>query len=148
MRLLLPTYIVSTYLPIQIHRPKLTCIDEAVLRKTIIDLQTYRRLGLSTTADIEKYNIDLNKRVRCFLRRIFYIFLISNSLKLKSMPLEITTVATADQVVAIQLDPIPVEVKTPGSLTNANRHQDFLAQQQDLPLPLVDYVKFIIIGHL
>lgn len=38
--------------------------DEAILRKKILDLQTYRRLGLSTPADIEKYEADLVKRVR------------------------------------------------------------------------------------
>lgn len=35
-----------------------------MLRKRIQELQTYRRLGLQTPADIEKYNLDLSKRVR------------------------------------------------------------------------------------
>ncbi|KAL1742200.1 hypothetical protein HDZ31DRAFT_43748 [Schizophyllum fasciatum] len=35
---------------------------EALLRKRIQDLQNYRRLGLQTTADIERYDIDLAKR--------------------------------------------------------------------------------------
>ncbi|KAF8895730.1 hypothetical protein CPB84DRAFT_1682235 [Gymnopilus junonius] len=37
---------------------------EALLRKRIQELQTYRRLGLSTSADIDKYESDLSKRVR------------------------------------------------------------------------------------
>lgn len=37
--------------------------DEANLRKRIQELQTYRRLGLTTAADIEKYEVDLAKRV-------------------------------------------------------------------------------------
>ncbi|TRM70261.1 hypothetical protein BD626DRAFT_392956 [Schizophyllum amplum] len=35
---------------------------EALLRKRIQDLQNYRRLGLTTAADIERYDIDLAKR--------------------------------------------------------------------------------------
>jgi transcriptional adapter 2-alpha len=35
-----------------------------MLRKKIQDLQQYRRLGLSTAADIDKYLNDLAKRVR------------------------------------------------------------------------------------
>ena len=38
-------------------------LDEALLRKRIQELQQYRRLGLSTSADIEKYDLDLAKRV-------------------------------------------------------------------------------------
>ncbi|CAA7261867.1 unnamed protein product [Cyclocybe aegerita] len=37
---------------------------EALLRKRIQELQQYRRLGLSTVADIEKYDIDLAKRTQ------------------------------------------------------------------------------------
>ncbi|GLB37844.1 putative functions as component of the transcription regulatory histone acetylation (HAT) complexes SAGA, SALSA and ADA [Lyophyllum shimeji] len=37
---------------------------EAILRKKILDLQTYRRLGLTTAADIEKYEADLAKRAQ------------------------------------------------------------------------------------
>ncbi|KAJ7172713.1 hypothetical protein C8R46DRAFT_1190455 [Mycena filopes] len=37
---------------------------EAILRKRIQDLQHYRRLGLSTSADIEKYTNDMNKRTQ------------------------------------------------------------------------------------
>lgn len=39
-------------------------IDEAVLRKRISELQAYRRLGLCTASDIDKYEHDLAKRVR------------------------------------------------------------------------------------
>ncbi|KAK7469128.1 Transcriptional adapter ada2 [Stygiomarasmius scandens] len=35
---------------------------EALLRKRIKDLQDYRRLGLVTAADIEKYEVDISKR--------------------------------------------------------------------------------------
>jgi transcriptional adapter 2-alpha len=38
--------------------------DEQVLRAKIAKLQEYRRLGLTTAADIEAYHIDLQKRVR------------------------------------------------------------------------------------
>lgn len=38
--------------------------DEAILRKRIQELQHYRRLGLSTAADIDRYEHDLAKRVR------------------------------------------------------------------------------------
>ncbi|RDB25100.1 Transcriptional adapter 2 [Hypsizygus marmoreus] len=37
---------------------------EAMLRKKIIDLQSYRRLGLTTAADIDKYEADLAKRAQ------------------------------------------------------------------------------------
>ncbi|KAF9010640.1 hypothetical protein BDQ17DRAFT_1346596 [Cyathus striatus] len=37
---------------------------EAILRKRIQELQHYRRLGLSTPADIEKYEVDLAKRTQ------------------------------------------------------------------------------------
>ncbi|KJA20037.1 hypothetical protein HYPSUDRAFT_43652 [Hypholoma sublateritium FD-334 SS-4] len=37
---------------------------EALLRKRIQELQQYRRLGLSTSADIEKYESDLAKRTQ------------------------------------------------------------------------------------
>ncbi|KIM45413.1 hypothetical protein M413DRAFT_339857 [Hebeloma cylindrosporum] len=37
---------------------------EALLRKRIQELQTYRRLGLSTTSDIEKYEADHAKRTQ------------------------------------------------------------------------------------
>lgn len=40
--------------------------DEAMLRKRIQELQGYRRLGLSTAADIEKYDADFIKRVSCY----------------------------------------------------------------------------------
>jgi hypothetical protein len=42
-------------------------IDEAMLRKRIQELQHYRRMGLSTVADINKYEADLTKRVRYHL---------------------------------------------------------------------------------
>jgi|ERR1700722_7196398 len=38
--------------------------DESILRKRIQELQHYRRMGLTTAADIEKYELDSNKRVR------------------------------------------------------------------------------------
>lgn len=38
--------------------------DEAMLRKRIQELQTYRRLGLRSAGDIEKYDADLAKRVQ------------------------------------------------------------------------------------
>ncbi|KAG6880022.1 hypothetical protein C0992_007819 [Termitomyces sp. T32_za158] len=37
---------------------------EAILRKRILELQTYRRLGLMTVADIDKYEADLAKRAQ------------------------------------------------------------------------------------
>lgn len=37
--------------------------DEAMLRKRIQELQTYRRHGLRSAGDIEKYDTDLAKRV-------------------------------------------------------------------------------------
>ncbi|KNZ82209.1 Transcriptional adapter 2 [Termitomyces sp. J132] len=37
---------------------------EAMLRKRILELQTYRRLGLMTAADIDKYEADLAKRTQ------------------------------------------------------------------------------------
>ena len=46
--------------------------DEAMLRKRIQELQHYRRMGLTTAADIDKYEQDCQKRVRSFL---FYITL-------------------------------------------------------------------------
>lgn len=46
--------------------PNRCSADEALLRKRIQELQQYRRLGLSTPADIEKYETDLAKRVSGF----------------------------------------------------------------------------------
>ena len=66
MRHLLPICIVG-FFPM-IHAILMMQLDEAVLRKTIIDLQTYRRWGLRTPADIEKYNADLNKRVGNYIK--------------------------------------------------------------------------------
>lgn len=37
-----------------------------MLRRKIQELQHYRRLGLTTPADIEKYDSDLAKRVSLF----------------------------------------------------------------------------------
>ncbi len=37
---------------------------EAILRKRIQELQHYRRMGLTTPADIDKYDMDVIKRVR------------------------------------------------------------------------------------
>lgn len=39
-------------------------LDESVLRKRIQELQLYRRMGLTTAADIERYESDVAKRVR------------------------------------------------------------------------------------
>ena len=47
-----------TSLPTFEHR-----IDEAMLRKRIQELQQYRRLGLSSAGDIDKYELDLARRV-------------------------------------------------------------------------------------
>lgn len=38
--------------------------DESMLRRRIQELQHYRRLGLTSSADIEKYENDLYHRVR------------------------------------------------------------------------------------
>ena len=38
--------------------------DESVLRRRIQELQHYRRLGLTSSADVEKYESDLFHRVR------------------------------------------------------------------------------------
>lgn len=56
--------------------------DEALLRKRIQELQTYRRLGLSTSSDIEKYEADHSKRV-CS-HPLQYIFLLMSHLILDS----------------------------------------------------------------
>lgn len=51
-----------------------------MLRKRIAELQHYRRMGLSTVADIDKYETDLVKRVRtppCAA----YLYLISTDLQ-------------------------------------------------------------------
>lgn len=42
----------------------LTIVDEATLRKRIAVLQNYRRMGITTVADGEKYDVDVVKRVR------------------------------------------------------------------------------------
>lgn len=41
-----------------------TAIDEAMLRKRIQELQHYRRMGLTTPADIDKFDADSIRRVR------------------------------------------------------------------------------------
>lgn len=48
------------------------CLDESILRKRIQELQHYRRMGLTTAADIEKYEADVIKRVRqIFIAQLF-----------------------------------------------------------------------------
>jgi hypothetical protein len=42
------------------------CSDEATLRKRIQELQHYRRMGLTTAADIDKFENDAIKRVARF----------------------------------------------------------------------------------
>ena len=39
-------------------------LDESMLRRRIQELQHYRRLGLTSSADIEKYENELYHRVR------------------------------------------------------------------------------------
>jgi transcriptional adapter 2-alpha len=39
--------------------------DESILRKRIQELQQYRRLGLRTATDVERYHADVEKRVCC-----------------------------------------------------------------------------------
>jgi hypothetical protein len=41
-------------------------VDESMLRKKIQELQHYRRMGLTTAADIDKFENDVVKRVRTF----------------------------------------------------------------------------------
>jgi transcriptional adapter 2-alpha len=48
-----------------------TRADETLLRKRIQELQHYRRLGLQTAADIEKYDQDVIRRVSCHLLQQF-----------------------------------------------------------------------------
>ena len=43
-------------------------LDEALLRQRIQDLQHWRKIGLKTDADVDKYNADLEKRVRTLLQ--------------------------------------------------------------------------------
>ena len=38
--------------------------DEQILRKRIQELQHYRRMGLTSAADIDKFEVDVAKRVR------------------------------------------------------------------------------------
>jgi transcriptional adapter 2-alpha len=45
-------------------------IDEAMLRKRIQELQHYRRMGLATPADIEKFEVDSVRRVRNTLQLV------------------------------------------------------------------------------
>ena len=53
-------------IPHMTHYPH---VDEHMLRKRIQELQHYRRMGLRTPADIEKYEADLVKRVSYSLPR-------------------------------------------------------------------------------
>lgn len=43
---------------------KKSCIDEQVLRKRIQELQEYRRMGITTLAEAERYDRDKANRVR------------------------------------------------------------------------------------
>lgn len=51
-------------LPHQSHHSFMYNTDESLLRKRIQELQHYRRMGLTTAADIDKYETDVVKRVR------------------------------------------------------------------------------------
>ena len=46
--------------------PFIKSTDESTLRKRIAVLQNYRRLGLTTIADADKYEADYVKRVNLF----------------------------------------------------------------------------------
>jgi len=73
MKLLRQTCFVSDgYSSYGIHLTKAS--DEALLRKRIQELQTYRRLGLSTSADIEKYEADHAKRVSSYLNGCITVY--------------------------------------------------------------------------
>ena len=52
-----------------LRREHLHATGEAMLRKRIQELQHYRRMGLVSAADIEKYEIDVAKRVRLSVLR-------------------------------------------------------------------------------
>ena len=53
---------------------------ESILRKRIQELQHYRRMGLRTTADIERYDADLAKRVRLLSFSLYYNYFRSSKL--------------------------------------------------------------------
>jgi hypothetical protein len=57
----------TSYVRVDLHHVSTTDSppDEAMLRKRIGELQQFRRLGLTTAADIKKWEDDLYKRV-CF----------------------------------------------------------------------------------
>lgn len=54
-----------------IHKLSSPRLDEGLLRKRIQDLQQYRRLGLVTPADIERYDLDLARRVSIPLSSLY-----------------------------------------------------------------------------
>lgn len=52
--------------------------DEALLRQRIQDLQHWRKIGLKTAADVDKYNTDLEKRVSLWLVEGVPLFTVVN----------------------------------------------------------------------
>ena len=47
---------------------------EAILRKRIQELQHYRRMGLRTVADIERYDADVARRVCALIPTLYSIY--------------------------------------------------------------------------
>jgi hypothetical protein len=72
-------------------------LDEAMLRKRIQELQHYRRMGLTTAADIDRYESDSIKRVsiNSLLRDLVYLTMPTmNRPMLKPICHAITTLLT------------------------------------------------------
>ena len=111
-------------------------LDEALLRKRIQELQQYRRLGLSTSADIEKYDLDLAKRVCSpilFINATFFFTLLPSRHR-RSHQQEILHQSDCNiglVVVNLQFSTLDVQVLH-RSLENrkieslVNRHQDLV----------------------
>ena len=118
-------------------------LDEALLRKRIQELQQYRRLGLSTSADIEKYDLDLAKRVcsPILFLNVTLFFTLLPSRHRRSLQQEIlhqtdcntglVVVNLQDQMLDVQVLHLSLESQKIESLVN--QHQDLVRLQDQVP---------------
>lgn len=120
-------------------------LDEALLRKRIQELQQYRRLGLSTSADIEKYDLDLAKRVCSPILlsiRPFYNLLASRHRRLHQQGIlhqidcntGLVVVNRQDPMLDVQVLHLSLEIRKIESLVN--QHQDLVRPLGQVPAHL------------
>lgn len=119
--------------------------DEAILRKRIQELQHYRRLGLCTAADIDKYEHDLAKRVRT--RCLYYLSSLHHSSPRHKSKLQLV-IMTEASIVTVEDNPLDLilaalvwhPLVNPMTAILGNQHRGYLEQRLRLFVDLVSLV--------